>query len=353
MSFELNKKIKNIKPYSPISGQYDVRLDANESFINLSSDILNEVTAKISALSFNRYPDCTAKEVCDKFADYYNIKSENVVAYNGSDESIFVLMNAFLDKGDKVLTLSPDFSMYKFYCNLVECECIEYKKDDDFKVDFEDLTKEVNKQKARMIIFSNPCNPTSVGFNCKDIEYLIENTDALVALDEAYMDFWNQSMLSKVTKYDNLIILRTCSKAVGFASARLGFTVANKTLTDVLKAAKSPYNVNSLTQTASSVLLKNKKYLQECKTKILISTKELYCGLKDLESKTNNKIKVYETNTNFVCVKTENAQEIFEFLKSKSIIVRNFDKHYLRITSGTSEENNKVIQNLNLYFKVG
>lgn len=353
MGFELNNKIKNLVPYTPICGDYEVRLDANESFISLREDILEDITKAISKMNFNRYPDCVAEDVCQKFANYYDLNRDSVVAYNGSDESIFVIMSSFLDKGDTVYTLAPDFSMYKFYCSLVDCECIEFNKDFDFKVDFKKLTDEINKTKARMIIFSNPCNPTSVGFESKDIEYLIKNTDALVVLDEAYMDFFNQSLLQKVNEYDNLIILKTCSKAVGFAAARLGFTVANKTLTNVLMAAKSPYNVNTITQVSASILLENQEYLKECKEEIVKSTNELYCSLKTIENELDEEFRVYETNTNFICVKTNNAQEIFEFMKSNSIVIRNIGNKYLRITSGTKDENEKVINVLKKYFKVG
>ncbi|MEG2016032.1 MAG: aminotransferase class I/II-fold pyridoxal phosphate-dependent enzyme, partial [Oscillospiraceae bacterium] len=245
MPFELNEKIKNLSPYDPICGEYPIRLDANESFVLPPKNIQNSIVEALSSVSFNRYPDCLATEVCKKFAKICNVSEELVVAGNGSDEIISIIMTAFLQKGDKVITLLPDFSMYKFYTTLVECECKEFFKDENFKVDFESLIDEVNSSKARMVIFSNPCNPTSVGFLADDIKKLIECTDALIVLDEAYMDFWNQSLLSQVQDYDNLIILKTCSKALGFACVRLGFAIANKTLTDVIKAAKSPYNVNS------------------------------------------------------------------------------------------------------------
>lgn len=353
MGFVINNKIKDLEPYTPISGDYKIRLDANESFIKLPNDILNEINKAIENINFNRYPDCLASEVCEKFSSYYEVKQENVVAFNGSDESIFVLMNSFLDKNNTVFTLAPDFSMYKFYCSLVECKCVEYGKDEDFKLDFKKLTEDLNKANARMIIFSNPCNPTSVGFSSNDIKYLIKNTNALVVVDEAYMDFWNQSLLSEVEKYDNLIILKTCSKAVGFAAARLGFTVSNKKLADLLKAAKSPYNVNTLTQTCASILLYNADYLNSCKCEIIESTKQFYSEILELSKKTKDIERVYETNTNFVFVKTNYAQDIFEYLKSKGIIVRNINNKYLRITSGNVDENKEVMEKLEEYFKVG
>ena len=110
--FELNEKIKNLTPYDPIEGQYPIRLDANESFVTLSKEMKAEIAAEITNTHFNRYPDPYANEVRAGFAKYFGVPQECVMAGSGSDEVISVLMNAFLQKGDTVLTVSPDFSMY-------------------------------------------------------------------------------------------------------------------------------------------------------------------------------------------------------------------------------------------------
>ncbi len=352
MAYQLNEKVKSLKPYDPICGDYKIRLDANESFIFPSQSMKEEIAQVISNFEFNRYPNSLATDVCEKFAKLYNIPQELVVAGNGSDEIISIIMTAFLQKGDKIITLSPDFSMYKFYSSLVECECFEFSKDENFNVDFNKLVDTISREKARMVIFSNPCNPTSVGFKKEDILNLVENTDALVVLDEAYMDFWNQSLLSNVQDYNNLIILKTCSKALGFAAVRLGFAVANKTLTDIIKAAKSPYNVNSLTQAIGSIVLDNREYVEQSIQLIVKSKEMLYSEIKKIESQIPQKIKLYESDTNFVFIKTQEATDIFEYLKSNGIIIRNMNG-YLRITAGTEDENRQVVDLIKRFYKVG
>lgn len=352
MAFELNEKVKNLKPYDPICGDFEIRLDANESFIQPSDEMMVDVMSSISNIALNRYPDSTAYDVCEQFAKLYDIPSNFVVAGNGSDEIISVIMTAFLQKGDKVITLTPDFSMYNFYTSLVECECIEFAKDDDFNVDFDKLILEINNTNARMVIFSNPCNPTSVGFLAKDVKKLIENTNALIVLDEAYMDFWNQSLLCDVQNYDNLIILRTCSKAIGLASIRLGFAVANTKLINVIKSAKSPYNVNSLTQAVACSLLSQREYIEQSIEAIKNSLDALYFELKKIEKKFPKNLKIYKSNTNFVFIKTQDAKQIFEFLKTNGIIVRNMNG-YLRITAGSQDENQKLLNQIKKFYKVG
>lgn len=352
MAFELNEKVKNLKPYDPICGDFEIRLDANESFIQPTFEIMQSITNAVSNVDLNRYPDSTANDVCEQFAKLYDIPKELVVAGNGSDEIISVIMTAFLQKGDKVITLTPDFSMYNFYASLVECECIGFTKEEDFNVDFDKLISKINSTNARMVIFSNPCNPTSVGFLASDVKKLIENTNALIVLDEAYMDFWNQSLICDVQNYDNLIILRTCSKAVGLAAIRLGFAVANTKLTNVIKSAKSPYNVNSLTQAVACSLLSQKDYIKQSIESIKTSLDMLYLELKKIEQKVPNKIKVYNSNTNFVFIKTQDATQIFEFLKTNGIIVRDMNG-YLRITAGTQDENRKLLKQIENFYKVG
>jgi histidinol-phosphate aminotransferase len=227
MAYEVNEKIRELVPYQPITGNYRIRLDANESFLVPENEILKAIQKDAVSVAFQRYPDPIAQELCEAFAKAYNVNVENVVAGNGSDELISLLFSSFLMKGECAVTLSPDFSMYSFYCGIAEGQNKEFKKRDDFSFSIDDLIDFVNKNKARMLIFSNPCNPTSLGVKREEIRKLVSSVNALVVLDEAYMDFWDQSMLSEVNQYDNLIILRTCSKAIGAASLRLGFAVSN------------------------------------------------------------------------------------------------------------------------------
>jgi histidinol-phosphate aminotransferase len=258
MAYEVNEKIRELVPYQPITGNYRIRLDANESFLVPENEILKAIQKDAVSVAFQRYPDPIAQELCEAFAKAYNVNVENVVAGNGSDELISLLFSSFLMKGECAVTLSPDFSMYSFYCGIAEGQNKEFKKRDDFSFSIDDLIDFVNKNKARMLIFSNPCNPTSLGVKREEIRKLVSSVNALVVLDEAYMDFWDQSMLSEVNQYDNLIILRTCSKAIGAASLRLGFAVSNVKLIQYIKAVKSPYNVNAISQKIGAEILKRK-----------------------------------------------------------------------------------------------
>ena len=339
--FRLNDKVKNLTPYEPISGTYEIRLDANESFLTVPEEIENEMVEALKNSALNRYPDPMATKLLKGFADYFNVDPDCVTAGNGSDEIISVIMNAFLQKGDKILTLEPDFSMYRFYAEIAECESVKYQKNENLDVNIDDVIDMANKENVRIVILSNPCNPTSRIIKADEIRKLINNTNALVVLDEAYMDFAvSESLMGEFQNYDNLIILKTCSKALGCAALRLGFAVANKTLTNVIRAVKSPYNVNSVSQALGEVLFSHPDYIDSCIETVVNSKKELYAELLKIESEKIEKI--YETHTNFVFMKAKNAKQIFEKMKENSIIIRNMGD-YLRITAGSKDENEKML----------
>ena len=340
--FQLNDKVKNLTPYEPISGTYEIRLDANESFLIFPKEIEDAMVAALRNLALNRYPDPMATKLVNGFSKYFNVNPDCVTAGNGSDEIISVIMNAFLQKGDKILTLEPDFSMYRFYAEIAECDSVKYQKDENLDVNIDDVIALAKKENVRIVIFSNPCNPTSRIVTKEDVRKLINSVDSLVVLDEAYMDFaGDESLLGEFEKYDNLIILKTCSKALGSAALRLGFAVANKTLTNVIRAVKSPYNVNSVSQALGEVLFSHPDYIDKCIETVVNSRKELYNEI--LEIKSDKIEKIYETNTNFVFMKVKNAKAVFEKMKDNSIIIRNMGD-YLRITAGTENENAKMLE---------
>lgn len=348
--YTLNEKVKNLKPYDPISGNYHIRLDANESFITLPQEIKQEIADHILCTHFNRYPDPYAADCCAGFAKFFGVPASCVMAGNGSDEVISVIMNAFLQKGDTVVTLARDFSMYAFYASIVECRSVAVQNNPDYSIPVDAVIDCVKRENARMVVFSNPCNPTSLVLPRDEVRRLVQSVDALVVLDEAYMDFSDQSLLSEFSQYDNLIILKTCSKAIGMAGVRLGFAVANETLTKVLLAVKSPYNLNSMTQAVGTVLFDHPDYIRSCVRRILESRDELYEHFSRISKAFPGAFEPQKPETNFLYVRCKDAEGLFKHLKSKGIIVRLMGDH-LRISAGRNYENEAVSEEIEAYLK--
>lgn len=346
MSYTLCEKVRNLSPYEPILGEYKIRLDANESFLSLSPSIREKIGRIAAQLDFKRYPDPYASALCAQYASVYGISPDNLTVGDGSDELISIINNCLLQKEDTILAASDDFSMYAFYGALSEHPILIQQKNQNFQLDIDESIRIIKEKNVRMMIFSNPCNPTGQGLPREQVRRLIMETDALIVLDEAYMDFWDQSLLEEVNQYDNLIILKTCSKAIGLASLRIGFAVANRTLTRALRAVKSPYNVGMLPQAIAAAVLSEPDYLSSCIAALIQSREQLEIGIKTLSFQYPQILeKVYDSVTNFVFIKTPFAAEIQTALQRRSIAIRCF-KGFLRISAGSPQENQEVLQAL-------
>jgi histidinol-phosphate aminotransferase len=344
--YELNRKLRKIDGYDPAENSCRITLDANESPFNFLDDCRDEIMEAISTLQLNRYPDPYASGVVKAFADFYNVPERFVTAGNGSDELISIIVSCFLEKGDRILTLTPDFSMYAFYSKLYEASVTILQKEELYNTfSVTKIIEYCNNNDVKAVIFSNPCNPTSLGIGKDEILRLIKSVFCLVIIDEAYMDFWDQSILDEIERFDNVIVLKTCSKALGAAGIRLGFAVAGETITNALRAAKSPYNTDLLSQEIGRIVLSHPEIAKTHIEYIVESRKELQQELVKLSSEFTCIDRVYDSVTNFVFIKTSKGLEIYNKLLERGISIR-YMGIYLRITAGTKEENAEFLSAL-------
>jgi histidinol-phosphate aminotransferase len=232
--------------------------------------------------------------------------------------------------------------MYAFYGFINELKINNLPKDENLRIDVGRTVEYCNNNDVKAIIFSNPCNPTSLGLSRQDIIRLVKNVFCLVIVDEAYMDFWGESVMDMTRELDNLIVLKTCSKNMGMAALRLGFAIAGDTITEALRAVKSPYNINAVTQAAAAAVLRHKPMIMEYTAEIVHSRKMLQNAVKELAERYSVIEKVFDSVTNFIFIRTPKAKEIYEKLLQKGISVR-YMGSYLRVTAGTERENHIFI----------
>ena len=357
----INPKINKFEPYSLNADvtDFEIRLDANESFANLPDYITENILENIRSIDFNRYPDPFAVNLIKKYAEYLkasenaDVDVKNIAAGNGSDELLSILINGFLSKGDKILTFTPDFSMYAFYGDIIEANVIKVQKsgNDDFAIDFDEIADRINRENIKLAVFSNPCNPTGQLISKETLEKFIKSVNIPVILDEVYMSFADkaQSFINDFLEYPNLIIMKSLSKSIGLASIRVGFALSNETFINMIKTIKSPFNVNAISQKIAETVLCYPDYLNGRLESIKENKKNLQASIKNLIAD-KKYYKIYDTHTNFILIETEKAKEIFDFLLENGILVRNFGGKFLRITTGSAEENEKLIKCLLLYF---
>ena len=328
--------IKDIGVYSN-NNNTKIRLNGNESPVEINENKLTSVVEALKNIELNRYPDSDSDALREAYSKYAEVKKENVIAGNGSDEMLNLVISKIISKGDKILTLSTDFVMYDFYTNINEGGIVKYDFDLDKGFNVEDFIKLGQSDDIKLILFSNPNNPTGYGFTIDDIKKVLDAfKDKVVLVDEAFYEFYGVSAISLINEYKNLLVTRTLSKAWGLAALRVGFLIGNEESIAELLKYKTPYNVNSLSQEIAINYLKDSKDLLNNLDYIVSERERFYKELKEC------KIKFYPSKANFIYGKTEFKDKLIETLEKEDIKIRVFEDERFRITIGLEEENSKV-----------
>lgn len=346
MSKFFSNKYKNLIPYTPGEQPKDMRyikLNTNESPYPPSEKAQKYASEAAAALQL--YPDPQCTELTEKLAQILGVEYENVLVTNGSDEILNFAFMAFCDKEHGCVF--PDIT-YGFYSVFAEVNGIPYEEiplRDDFTINAEDYIG-INKN----IFIANPNAPTGIALPLSEIERIVKsNPDNLVVIDEAYVDFGNESCVPLTKKYDNLLVTQTFSKSRSMAGARLGFGVGARELIadlNTIKYSTNPYNINKMTMAAGIGALEDEEYTKgNCRE--IIKTRE-YTAM-ELE-----KLGFTLTNssTNFLFAKHNemSGSEIYKRLRENGILVRHFDKKeicdYNRITIGTLSDMQTLINTL-------
>ena len=330
----VRKNIEDLIPYSSARDEFNksdnyIYLDANESSYDNG---------------YNRYPNNKHPELIALISNYKKLNKDELVLCNGTDELIDLVIRVFCEPGkDKIITLNPTYGMYEVSAKINNVKNVKIDLDHNFQIDIEKVKSQFDDL-TKIIFITNPNNPTGNCFNEDSIIEIIESFNGIVFIDEAYIDYSNNSLISKVNMYQNLIISQTFSKALGLAGIRLGVGYSNNTLISYIKKVKPPYNVNLLTE---------KKAIENISSTYLDNSqiKETILERNKLEKKLENfpfVKKVYPSDSNFLLVKVANADNVYKFLLDNGIVVRNRSQikgceECLRITVGTPKQNNLLI----------
>ncbi|APM38675.1 histidinol-phosphate transaminase [Clostridium kluyveri] len=344
------RNLQNFVPYTVPKLDYEIKLDANESFLKLDDYMMGKILNKIKDVEFNRYPDAGAEKVCRAYSKYVGINRENIMAGNGSDELIQIIIAALVDKNENIMTVEPDFSMYGNYSEVGGGKALIFQLDEEFNLDVDKLIESVNVEKVKVLFLSNPNNPTGKVLKREQIFKILNGCNCAVVVDEAYVEFHEESIVDSIYEYENLIVLRTCSKAMASAAIRLGFLITNSFMLNEIKKAKPPFNVSSVTQAIGETVLKETEYIKKSLENIKNERSFLIDKLSAFKD-----FKLYPTCANFILIKFKDAEFVYKYLLKNKIVVRNYKqgrlKDFLRITVGSREENEAVINNLSKILK--
>ncbi|HEY4800461.1 MAG TPA: histidinol-phosphate transaminase [Bacteroidia bacterium] len=344
----LRQNIKQLVPYSSARDEYKGRkgifLDANENSLGSPIDDLTE--------NVNRYPDPLQWELKEKIRLIKGIPNGNIFIGNGSDEAIDILFRAFCEPGrDKAIICPPTYGIYEVSAAIND---VEVKKINLTAETFQLRTEKIISAfdpNVKLIFFCSPNNPTGNGVKWNDIKTILEKFSGIVVMDEAYINFSSQqSLLSQLPNYPNLVILQTLSKAWGMAGLRVGMAFAAKQIIDVFNKIKPPYNINVVSQQLAIEALGKVELVNAFIKEIVSERNRLAEALKDFPFVK----KIFPSEANFLLVKTDEPKKLYDYLSARQIIVRDRSKAplcegCLRITVGTKQENEQLLEALNKY----
>ncbi|TFF30330.1 histidinol-phosphate transaminase [Mucilaginibacter psychrotolerans] len=340
----LRQNIKNLTPYSSardeFKGEASVFLDANENAFGSPLDT-----------AYNRYPDPMQHAIKLRLKEIKGLPVRNIFVGNGSDEAIDILFRSFCNPGvDNVIIVPPTYGMYQVSANINDVQTKKVLLTDEYQLNLEGIAEAIDTH-TKLIFICSPNNPTGNSINREDIETLLANFNGIVVVDEAYINFSRQkSFIQELTEYANLVVMQTLSKAWGLAGLRVGMAFASEEIIVVMNRVKPPYNVNEASQQLALQALQNVTQVNDWIKETLIQRDKLVLALKEMDFV----LDIYPSDANFVLVKTTNATGIYNYLVDKGIIVRNrtnveLCEGCLRITIGTPEENNTLIETLQQY----
>ena len=334
--------VREMREYhSPLSSPTtDLRLDMNESTTGCSPRVLarlNSISAKTLAL----YP---RREPGEKLvADFMGVAAEQVLLTNGADEGIDLLCRAYLEPGNEIIVVTPAFAMYEVFAQAEDAKVVRVPTGADFSFPTERVLETITPQ-TRVIVICNPNNPTGLAVARSSILKVIEAApDAAILLDEAYFDFYGQTLMDQIGKRPNLFIARTFSKAYGLAGLRLGVMAGDKEQISVLRRMVSPFNVNAFAMECLAESLADREFVSAYVAQVRAGREWLKKQLEQLH------FKCWPSEANFVlCRLSESKKVILEALRARGIALRDRPdcEGCVRITIGKQHEMERLITEL-------
>lgn len=316
-----------------------VKLASNENSYGASKKAVNAL--KEYEKEITRYPIGDSFYLRQEIAAFHNVDIDNIVCGAGSDEIIQLLYMAFLTNDTHALAPSPSFSEYELLARGLKSSCRWVETNDDFTTNFENILNAVN-DKTRFIMLANPNNPTGTLFSSAEFISFMDrlSSNILVVLDEAYIEFAEgdyPDVFSLMKKYNNLMTMRTFSKAYGLASVRCGYLVADKECISLINRIRPPFNVNSAAQIMCAEAIKDQDHIKNVVSLNKQGKEYIYSEVRKLG------LEYVETSANFMLIKVGDGKKVFDDMLKEGVIVRFLGgdrlKEYIRVSIGTDKEN--------------
>lgn len=325
------------------------KLNQNESPFDVPAELKRVICERVLQAPWQRYPAFAPQSLLERLGQIYRWSPDGILVGNGSNELIQATLATTLGAEDTALAPTPTFSLYRLLTSVAAARYVTVPFGPGYVYDIDALIATASRERAKVIILNSPNNPTGSALPADAVERLLEKTDALLVLDEAYQDFGGPSALPLLPTSDRLVVLRTFSKALGMAGLRFGFALGAPAVMSEIAKGKLPYNVNLFTLTAAEVMLDHLEVRTEHIRRITASRDQSLPRLRDLPDVT-----VYPSAANFILIRFERvpARTVFRrLLDEYGILVRDVSAvpelaECLRISVGTDEDMDAVVDAL-------
>lgn len=335
-------------PYDPKYMKTETLLSANESAYPIPETVRASIQRRIETLDFHRYPDPLANGLRQLIAQWHGVKVANVLCGNGGDELLFDIFLAWGGPERKLLNFPPTFSVYETNAELTGTQVVNLPREvGTWRIDVDKACERLAQGDIDIVVLTSPNNPTGNATALEDIRRILDASDALVLVDEAYGEFGGHSAISLLDEYENLLILHTFSKAYRCAGIRLGYFIGAPSVITEFKKVRQPYSVDAISQIIGEELVSARALFDEGIEQAKKGRAELIAQLEDIPNVT-----VYASDANFIMFKTQFAMRVWQELNERfSVLVRDVSgdprlPDCLRVTVGTPEENARFIEAL-------
>ncbi len=350
-SYNAEKTNETIAKEYDLSPNDIVKLNYNENLYIPREKVIPLLKEVAEECDFRIYPQEEENKLKQKIGEYLQVTPESVTLGNSSDEVMERVIRIFLEAGNTAVTFIPTFTIFKYCVQYQGAKFVTIPLKDDFSVDIDAMRKEFTPD-SKLLYLCSPNNPTANQLKPREIEALIEEFPGIVLVDEAYAEYADYSVVQLINKYENLIVLRTFSKAFSLAGLRLGYAVANPRLAKAIDKMPAPYPVNVVSLSMGSKMIENIGLMRESVTALKAERGRLINELNNIPG-----VEAFDSKANFVLFRTEKPYEmVYEAALRKGLVIKKLGKlinyeNCLRTTVGLPEMNTKLLSALKEYMR--
>jgi histidinol-phosphate aminotransferase len=345
---KIKPEVRALRAYTLSADRARVKINQNENPWDAPGRIKAETLRRLETRKWSRYPDFTPSSLHARLAEFSGWQANGIIAGNGSNELIQALLMVTVGPGKRVLISEPTFALYRQITNVLGGEVISLPLTLELSFDTDALQRAVQDLQPDVTIICSPNNPTGCLLDDRDLRALLESTNGLVVIDEAYHEFAGHSVVGLLRDHENLIVLRTFSKAMALAALRVGYLLAAPDLATEVSKAVLPYNLNAVSQTAAEVAVEMyEDELRPLVQRIIAERERLFGELERIDGLTP-----VRSSANFMIVKSSiDPKQVFAELLKRNILIRDVSGYpmlgdYFRLSVGTPAENDLLLSAL-------